>query len=60
MDNNELWVVLFSLTMQIFIISLTGNCLYDTMFAFYMVAVGCLLGYITQKYQSDIEEKYDE
>lgn len=62
MDNNELWVVLFSLTMQIFFLlySLTGNCLYDTMFAFYIVAVGCLLGYITQKYQSDIEEKCDE
>lgn len=39
-------VLLFSITMQTFFLlySLTGNCLYDIMFAFLSVAVGCAVG----------------
>lgn len=41
----------FILTMQIFfwLYSMTGNCLYDVMFAFYAISIGFLLGYLTQK-----------
>lgn len=39
-------VLLFSISMQTFFLlySMTGNCLYDIMFAFYAVAVGCAVG----------------
>lgn len=47
--------------MQIFfwLYSLTGNCLYDTMFGFYSVSIGFVLGYLVQK-KNIKEEIYNE
>lgn len=53
--------IFFVLTMQIFfwLYSLTGNCLYDTMFGFYSVSIGFVLGYLVQK-KNIKEEIYNE
>ncbi|WP_302951875.1 O-antigen ligase family protein [Holdemania filiformis] len=46
MGNKLKTIVFFSLAMQIFfwLYSITGNCLYDTMFSFYSIAVGMIMG----------------
>lgn len=41
------------------IIEATGNCLYDTMFGFYSVSIGFVLGYLVQK-KNIKEEIYNE
>ena len=53
--------IFFVLTMQIFfwLYSLTGNCLYDTMFGFYSISIGFILGYLVQK-KNIKEEIYNE
>jgi O-antigen ligase len=44
-------ILFFSLIMQLFfwLYSLTGNCLYDTMFSFYTFASGLMMGCIISK-----------
>lgn len=59
MDSTTKMAVFFSLAMQIFfwLYSMTGNCLYDTMFSFYSIATGLIMAY-TIHIKENIERNY--